>query len=86
MNSSQMPSVSFSTSFTRQANGDIMKIYIVVEKESGRNVSNSYTGTRVWTRKHNALNHASKSWRKEACKVLEYDLSLIQPKEIVDGN
>jgi hypothetical protein len=86
MNNTLMPLVSSSINFTRQVNGDNMKIYIVVEKESGTAVSNWSTGTRVWTRKHNALNHASKSWRKEACKVLEYDLSLIQPKEIVDGN
>jgi hypothetical protein len=29
---------------------------------------------------------ASMTWRKVSLQVLEYDLSLIQPKEIVDGN
>ena len=62
-----------------------MKIYLVVEKETENRVSNWSTGTRVWTRKHNALRQLH-GWRKEKCKVLEYDLSLIQPKEITDGN
>jgi hypothetical protein len=60
-----------------------MKIYLVVEKETGTIRSNWSTGTRVWTRKANALAFARGT---QMYKVIEYDLSLIQPKEIVDGN
>lgn len=61
-----------------------MKIYIVVdddaysEKEKIYLMANIFTGTRVWTRKGNAVRSAKRS----GGIVLEYDLSTIEPNII----
>lgn len=62
-----------------------MKIYIVVDSE-GEHRANWSTGTRVWTRQHNALQAAKKfSWGAQKYKVLEFDLSKVEPQEISYG-
>lgn len=64
-----------------------MKIYVVVNKSDRKLRSNWSTGTRIWTKEHNARLFLSKNnWRKDVLELHEYDLSQIEPKVITSEN
>lgn len=51
------------------------KLVWVVEDKDGNVRSNWSTGTRVYTRKHNAISACKKAgWNNDSYKVVEYEL------------
>jgi hypothetical protein len=63
-----------------------MIVFVVVDSDTDEQKSNINTGTKIYTRKHNAVTQAAKlTWRDRKCVVKEYELVYTENTYDCDG-